>query len=70
MEQAMKNVHAETHDTSQSFDPSEVAVNCVQFDDQGRETSNETVPLEHFFKDYGQTSEVFLARRQKRAVSR
>ena len=66
----MKNNHAEKIDANAAFDASNIAVNCVQFDDEGREASNQTVPLERFFNDYGQTSEMFLQWHQKRTAKR
>ena len=66
----MKNNHAETLDADAALDVSNVGVNCVQFDDQGREASNQTVPLDRYFNDHGQTSEMFLQWHQKRTARR
>jgi len=40
---------------------SEMAVDVVHYDDNEKVTHKETVPLSHYLKDFGQTSEAFLS---------
>jgi len=48
---------------------SAMAVDVVHYDDNEKVTHKETVPLSHYLKDFGQTSEAFFERSFKTVLT-
>jgi len=48
---------------------SAMAVDVVHYDDNEKVTHKETVPLSHYLKDFGQTSEAFFKRSFKTVLT-